>query len=525
MIQKTLYIIWFLFNNTEKERYAHIHHANNTVKTLYDYLKRMQKTDKSNLLILLFLTFIGLILRIQHINHSLWLDEMLHVMAASKSLRDLFHAVSSHSSPPLDYLIVKTAVFILGNSDWAVRMPALIFGIACIPLFYLLSGSVTNRRTALIATTLFVFSPMAIYYSQEARMYSLFLFLSILSYKLTVDVVKNNKFKTSLILGTVNGLLLLTHYFGIFIIITEAIILSLMFFYSKNKKRTAELISVNVMLSFLIFLPWLPLFILTQLSYEASYSMPSNIDFFKSILTSFTTMTQFTGGLKVWIYIYLLAFSTAVVLAYINKEKKLFLTGIIFSLMLCMFFVIAHFRGVVTVRNLIFLLPLFLMVCAYSIDTFLRKFKANHIASACILSLLLLIPAIRDHVSYQKPDWKGAATYIKRHIKPGEKVITTDFLSRGSLAYYLDPDCEYVLMNKNWLETCNNPSWLIWVINDEIMDKIQNHDFSGWTVIPPTTFRLVSNNNIEKYNQLMGESRKKFALGGGHLNVYYFNTN
>ena len=108
--------------------------------------------------------------------------------------------------------------------------------------------------------------------------------------------------------------------------------------------------------------------------------------------------------------------------------------------------------------------------------------------------------------------------------KSDEKIITTDFISRASLAYYLDPEEEYVLMRSRWRETMNDPKWKIWVINDDLIKKIEEQHFSGWAVIPPVTFQLVSAQTLDRYDQMMGQPVKQFPLGARPLNIYYLGS-
>ena len=474
------------------------------------------------LYILLIVTSIGFILRVRHLNYySLWFDEMMQVMVASSEWGNLFSLVSLHSSPPLDYLLMKLVILLFGKAEWVVRMPALLFGLASIPVFYVFSRSITNQQNALIAATLLAFSPMAILYSQEARMYSLFLFLSLVSYTLTLLLIEKNDFKTSLFLGVVNGLLILTHYFGIFVIGLEATLLTLLLLFNADKKRRAELVVINVLLSFFLFLPWLPSFLSAQIGMEIPYALQADSYFFKSIVLYFTTLG---GKPDVWFYSYVLIFMIGAILAFCNNEKKVMIVALSVVGMLGILFGIAFFKRIITERNLIFLLPLFLLICSYSINAFLTYLKITPIVGTLIVAFLLFWSGSRDHISYRKVNWRGAAQYIQQHLGREEKVITTDFISRASLAYYLSPEAEYVVMRKRWLETTNSPAWKIWVINDELIKKIQEKRFSGWAVIPPVAFEVVSIQTLDNYNKMMGQSVKQLPLGKRALNIYYLQS-
>ena len=154
----------------------------------------MQNEDRrAHFYLLVFIGCIGIILRIYYVlYYSLWLDEMMQVMVAVAPWKNFFGLVATHSSPPLDYALMKAVILLFGKSDWMVRVPALLCGSASIYVFYSFARSLTGRDTALTAAALLSLSPMAIVYSQEARMYSLFLLLSLISFGLTRRIIEKN---------------------------------------------------------------------------------------------------------------------------------------------------------------------------------------------------------------------------------------------------------------------------------------------------------------------------------------------
>ncbi len=59
---------------------------------------------------------IGFAFRIYNINVSLWCDEMMQATAASAEWKDLFYLIANHSSPPLDYALMKTVILCFGKA-------------------------------------------------------------------------------------------------------------------------------------------------------------------------------------------------------------------------------------------------------------------------------------------------------------------------------------------------------------------------------------------------------------------------
>ncbi|MFH0943328.1 MAG: glycosyltransferase family 39 protein, partial [Candidatus Beckwithbacteria bacterium] len=116
-----------------------------------------------------WILLLGLSLRLINLNQSLWLDEAFQFKATAYfSLKQMLTVyLPGDFNPPLSYLINFFFNRIFGYSEIALRLPSVIFGLLTIWLVYKLS----QRKIwpALLLAT----SGLHLYYSQEARMYSL----------------------------------------------------------------------------------------------------------------------------------------------------------------------------------------------------------------------------------------------------------------------------------------------------------------------------------------------------------------
>ena len=82
-------------------------------------------------------------------------------------------ALLSDTSPPLYYLFLYGWTLLFGASDVALRLFSTACALACLPLLIAIARLIGNRSAAIYTCLLFTFSPLAIYYSTEGRMYSL----------------------------------------------------------------------------------------------------------------------------------------------------------------------------------------------------------------------------------------------------------------------------------------------------------------------------------------------------------------
>src|SRR5580700_5102239 len=126
-------------------------------------------------LILVLLTIGGAWLRLSHLGaKSLWLDEGATVALARASWQH-FAWVWWHGEANLQtiYFLLMRSWIRLGSSEAFLRLPSALFGIASIPLMYFVGRKFMGVTPSLVAAGLLGFSPSAVYYSQEARSYSL----------------------------------------------------------------------------------------------------------------------------------------------------------------------------------------------------------------------------------------------------------------------------------------------------------------------------------------------------------------
>ncbi len=121
---------------------------------------------------------VGFILRLISIDQSLWLDEAVTAKAVSAykffDIPKFFSPADFH--PPLYYLLMKLWTNIFGYSEISLRMPSIIFSILTGYVVYLIGKRLKNRQVGVWAAVFFLFNPLIVYYSQEARMYMMTVF-------------------------------------------------------------------------------------------------------------------------------------------------------------------------------------------------------------------------------------------------------------------------------------------------------------------------------------------------------------
>lgn len=132
------------------------------------------------LLAALGLTALGTWLRFHHLGvQELWLDEALQLRMARADR--IAEALRLEYSPPLGYLLWRWWIALFGESEVAVRTLAALFGSAFVPAAIVAGRNVLSPAAGLWAGAVAALAPLHIYYSQEARVYSLLCLTVLLS--------------------------------------------------------------------------------------------------------------------------------------------------------------------------------------------------------------------------------------------------------------------------------------------------------------------------------------------------------
>ncbi|MDP2705657.1 MAG: glycosyltransferase family 39 protein, partial [bacterium] len=190
-----------------------------------------------------------------------WYDEAFTGIAARSDWSGMFKELINDIHPPLYYILVKLFGGFFNYNVFGLRLFSAIFGLLAVWLIYLLAKEIFDKEAGLWSALIAAVAPIAIQYSQEARMYSLLVCLFLAATLFFFKGLKTGSKKYFLIWGAFLGLAALTHYMAIIMSPIFLIILALKFFSSPEKKEITKGMIYGGGAAFLIFLPWLNNFI------------------------------------------------------------------------------------------------------------------------------------------------------------------------------------------------------------------------------------------------------------------------
>jgi mannosyltransferase len=152
------------------------------------------------------------------------------VVTASRLLGGSFgHAMDavgfSESTPPLYYALAWVWTQAAGTGEFGLRSLSALAGVATVPVAYLIAAELRGRRAGLMAAALVAVNPMLLWYSQEARAYSLLTLLCAVSLLYCARALRHGRPRDLTLWGVASALALATHYFALFLVVPEVVLL------------------------------------------------------------------------------------------------------------------------------------------------------------------------------------------------------------------------------------------------------------------------------------------------------------
>jgi mannosyltransferase len=211
--------------------------------------------------IFLIILSAGTIFRVYFIDYrSFWIDEVFSVYFASASVRNLFNLLKADNQSPLFFFLLHYWIKLLSDSDIAVRLFSVAWGsIGILGTYYLLGNGLRwSPKSTLVGVCLVVINPLHVYYSIEARCYSMLFALSVFYLASLCRIYSTGGKRYYIAFVSLQVLLIYTHPTALIYCFTVNLIYLLLLLSMKqlNKLRFRNLLIANA-ITLLLFLPWI----------------------------------------------------------------------------------------------------------------------------------------------------------------------------------------------------------------------------------------------------------------------------
>lgn len=408
-----------------------------------------KKIDKYIPIILLTLfVLVGLYFRLYGIstNHSFWSDEAF-TSSLSKDLalgkRSFLDTISVIGYQNLHLLTVALSFKLFGFSEWAARIPYVIWGTLGIIASYFLALKLSNKYGAIISSFLYTVLELNLSYSTQARPYSALQTLLLFTILSLVYWYKNKKIKYILIASVLTLIAVLYHYLAIlYFILLFPVYLELFIKYRKKIPIFVWIILVGIVT--LSFASWGKT-MLTHIGRILKNPISTNNSTFLRELFykqfGFITIPSIFGG----------------VILFTRKETKKIVISIFFWIIILLYL----WTFAQTYHNMRYLLSFFALLCVLFGSFWGLVFKDLIKKYLYLLTIFLILLMFtggnkiirKPHIYYspnmdlygdvQIADYKNMFKYIKENYDYKNIVIFNDvvdaedwYMDRYSNAYF-----------------------------------------------------------------------------------------
>lgn len=396
----------------------------------------------------IFITFgivVCVLSSISLFTQSIRLDESQQIWISTKSVSTIVSFVATDVHVPLYAILLHFWMQLFGSSIIAARVPSLLFFLATLPVLYITYKEAANEKIAGIATIAFASSPFLLWYSSEARMYTMFTFATALNMLYFLRFVESGgqKGKLGYVLSEILGLY--SHYFFLFVLVTQVVFLLGKFFGSLYNDRHRHKILFSTewsslqknIFKLLLLMAFGFCFIIPWGIYVVSLGAAANTQPLIPPPTTFNIFETFvnflfgfqTGGVQSA----LISFwpILVIILFFLFTQKKIFKAQATEYFFLSAFlpvllvYGLSYIRPIYLSRYLIFTLPSLFFLIAWAITNYL--YKVEKIATVGFIILLIAAGIYQNYspTTTVKEDYADVARYLQNTATPSDIIVVT----------------------------------------------------------------------------------------------------
>lgn len=375
---------------------------------------------------------LGIALRLINLGReSLWLDEAISYLAVQLPLIKIANNTVQSSHPPLYYLLLHFWLGLVPNTDTAIKLLSVLWGVLLIPAIYLLCEKLfSNRAISFTATLLVAISPFHILYSHELRMYTQLMLLIVAGTAVYWHARQTGKSSWWLLTGLLFLLAVYTHLFAFLVL--AGIGLHSLLEIRKNRQAFWATAIMTAVIS-ICFIPWLNL-MLAEADPALGSLRPLQSAEILNPLKPITSPVFLLFGMSstFWFSGLILFVFIAYLIIFLMELRKLGLSHSPEGLKLVLLIIVCVLGLPVLVymirpfflpeRTLAAAAPFLIILLSWGMTR--RRSPLPYLTGLALL--LMLIGTVNYHIGpLIKPPYRAATTYVADHAAPGEIVLHT----------------------------------------------------------------------------------------------------
>ena len=344
---------------------------------------------------------------------SLWYDEGISAQYLSWSFADILRAAAAQDAhPPLYYWTLAAWSKAFGSSELALRSLSAAWGVVAVALTFVLGRRLFGTLAAALAAVLLATTPLAVYYSQEVRMYAQVTALGLL----TVYAYARRSNWLYALAGITT---LYSQYLGM-AFLAAVNVHALVWWRTRSRRQWLGWLAANAAVA-IAFAVWLPTFVDQQ-----SHALTTSPRTVSGLLTS--TLTAYGGGISegnvaFWGGAVLLLLALVGALTRVRLEA-VSLAALIWLMPLGLVLGLGFRSGLFEVRYLLLSTPGVLLLVARGIANLARwRALLPTAAGAALLPAALGLSAQYFDPSLARDDYRGLVAAIASEAQPGDAVL------------------------------------------------------------------------------------------------------
>jgi len=391
--------------------------------------------DKRSLYLLLSVTVLGLILRLYNLGfNSLWLDESATNVLSKVSIVQIWqNTAAGEFNPPLFY-ILEHFMLVFGNSEIVLRILPAIFGTLAIPVFYYIGKEFKDENTGFIMSVMCAVSPFLIWYSQEARAYSLLLLLIALATYVFIRALEDNLKEDWILFAFFGAVAVWTHFYA-FVAMGAFFVYAIYYLGTAKSEKGVIRNAIPFMKSVAIwFFLCLPIFsMMGTLFAKRTASSPTYGII--GIPLAIQTLLQLSWFSEIVLLTILILFTIGI---FTLKNHKLFLPSIL--LLVLLFSINVSVLFPMLPRYLIFLSIFLYLGVAVSYQYVAKFFKCNSENITLLIAVFFILMSIPTLLPYytqeSREDWRVITSDLSELTSTGDTIVIVPKYIEYPVEYY-----------------------------------------------------------------------------------------
>jgi len=353
-------------------------------------------------------------------DESIWIDEWTTVTLAKSSVLDILRDRSQSVNAPLYFILLHFWSSVFGYSEFAIRLPSVLFGTLSVFLVFLLARDLFDRTVGIVSAILLTVSLFHIRHSQDARGYTLLAALILLSTFFFVRLFRGYRW-SSFGYVVASSLLVYTHFYGLLAIVAQNVHMLTLWGVGRETNSLTMRRWLRLQLVLLVmFAPW-SIFLLDQVkTIQSGFWIPE-----PTIASLKETFLDYSNGRTDLLLAFAVLASIGLIAGLKTHARSVWLLAMLIVTALLVPFALSKISApVYYTRYTVAASLAFVVLVAAGV----QRIPLRHLRTAALVAIVAVsIAGLRPYYGEQtKAPWRELARDVDRQATPNDLLLFND---------------------------------------------------------------------------------------------------